>query len=199
MRSHFCIKLLWALNSSGICLIQACSIENLGRKGWILWGSCLLDTLVIPSYGALINTLLSNLAHGQALRGSLVAFAPLTEHPLLAGCADYYWFVFPKKMGRNSLRLSEAGVTKYRFHWILNWYIFVMNRVISISSRKISAHLIATCEEKPLIPRVPFMVLENKVNAVMMTKIENFLCEFTVLHWPGLVLMKDLLTCIKVI
>ena len=78
-------------------------------------------------------------------------------------------------------------------------YIFVMNRVIPISSRKISAHLIATCEEKPLIPRVPFMVLENKVNAVMMTKIENFLCEFTVLHWPGLVLMKDLLTCIKVI
>ena len=43
------------------------------------------------------------------------------------------------------------------------------------------------------------MFLENKINAVMMTNIENFLCELTVLHWPGSVMMKDLLTCIKVI
>ena len=74
-----------------------------------------------------------------------------------------------------------------------------MNRVIPISSHKISAHSIAACEKKPLIPRVPFMFLKNKINAVMMTKIENFLCEFTVLHWPGSVVRKDLLTCIKVI
>ena len=43
------------------------------------------------------------------------------------------------------------------------------------------------------------MFLENKINAVMMTNIENFLCELIVLHWPGSVMMKDLLTCIKVI
>lgn len=74
-----------------------------------------------------------------------------------------------------------------------------MNRVIPILSRKISAHSITACEKKPLIPRVPFMSLKNKINAVMMTKIKSFLCEFTVLRWPGSVVMKDLLTCIKVI
>ena len=104
-----------------------------------------------------------------------------------------------KKMGRNSLRLSEAGVTKYQFSLDIKLIYFCYEELFQYPPIKSPPHLIAACEKIPRIPRVPFMSLENKINAVMMTKIENFLCELTVLHWPGSVLMKDLLTCIKVI